>query len=91
MANLEEWKNAQMAFLSYIKCVAKAAPLLVTQFVARQVMVESLTMIPGATPVSSTDLPEVRAGQYSLYDHVERQHFLKSSASVEEMNLLHNV
>jgi import receptor subunit TOM20 len=88
---LEERKNAQMAFLSYIKRVAKAAPLLVARFVARQVAVESATMIPGATPVSSTDLPEIEAGQYSLYDHVERLRFLESSASEEEMNLLRNV
>ena len=88
---LEARKNAQMAFVAYIKRISKAAPLLVAKFIARQVAFETANMIPLGSSLFGSDLPEADGGQYTLYDHIERLRYLDVPAPEQEVKLLSNV
>src|SRR3984957_17368243 len=88
---LEARKNAQMAFVAYIKRISKAAPLLVAKFIARQVAFETANMFPLASSLFRSDLPEADGGQYTLYDHIERLRYLDVPAPEQEVKLLSNV
>lgn len=84
---------AQVAFAQDINDKAKAVPLLVARFIARQVAGETTKMVPGGadTKAAMSDCPEADGGEYTLYDHIERLRYLECEAPEDEMKLLSNV
>lgn len=84
---------AQAAFVQYINDKAKAVPLLVARFIARQVANETAKMIPGGAAVQAamSDAPEADGGDYTMYDHIERLRYLECDYTEEEVKLLSNV
>jgi mitochondrial import receptor subunit TOM20 len=83
---------AQIAFVDYINKNAKAVPLLVARFIARQVASETVKLVPnlgGAQPPS--DIPEAESGEYTMYDHVERLRYLEVNAPEEEIKIVSQV
>jgi import receptor subunit TOM20 len=86
-----ERRTKQMAFVAHLKQVAKAAPLLIVKFVARQVAVEMANVLPSADPTYSSELPELDSGSYTLYDHIERLRYLEVTVPKDETTLLHDV
>jgi len=88
---VEERNKAQAAFIAYIKHTARAAPLLVARFIARQVAVETAKMSPVSSGLLTSELPECDGGEYTLYDHIERLRYLEVPAPENEMKLLREV
>jgi import receptor subunit TOM20 len=88
---VEQRDMAQAAFVNYLKQTVNAAPLLVAKFIGRQVAIETAKMTPVPTNIGTADFPEHEAGDYTLYDHVERLRYLELSAPQEEMKLLRDV
>ncbi|KAI0921650.1 hypothetical protein AcW1_004438 [Taiwanofungus camphoratus] len=85
--------KAQAAYVSYIKSQYKAAPLLVARFLARQVAIETVKLMPNRTGPLANELTEgsMPDGDYSLYDHLERLRFIDGKATEEETKILANV
>ena len=97
---LEARKDAQAAFIDYIKKSGRAAPLLVAKFIARQVAIETNKMVqnvksavPGASLSQDTtpDFTDAEGGEYLLADHVERLRFLELTPDADGMKRLSQV
>jgi import receptor subunit TOM20 len=83
---------AQTAFVDYINKNAKAVPLLVARFIARQVANETLKLMPNASGTQTpSDIPEAESGGYTMYDHLERLRYLEVKAPEEEIKIVSKV
>lgn len=78
--------------MDYINKNAKAVPLLVARFIARQVASDVVKLMPnlgGTQPPS--DIPETESGEYTMYDHTERLRYLEVNAPEEEIKIISQV
>jgi len=82
---------AQTAFVNYINKNAKAVPLLVARFIARQVANETTKLMPNAGAQLPSELPEAESGNYTMYDHIERLRYLEVNAPAEEIKIVSQV
>jgi hypothetical protein len=83
---------AQIAFVDYINKNAKAVPLLVARFIARQVANETEKLMPNAGGVQPpSDIPEAESGEYTMYDHIERLRYLEIEVPEEEIKIVSQI
>jgi import receptor subunit TOM20 len=88
--------EAQAKFVEFLQtqCQERNVPHLLARFIARQVALETVKMMPGgATKLTeyAADLPPVDDAygmDYSLWDHVERLRFLDVSVPDEEQEIM---
>jgi import receptor subunit TOM20 len=81
--------TAQDALIAFIRRTARAAPLLVARFVARQVSGELAKLFPGVVP--SAPVKEFASGDFSLYDHMERLRYLELDVPEDEGRTLRDL
>ncbi|KAF8897884.1 hypothetical protein BD779DRAFT_1782192 [Infundibulicybe gibba] len=88
----EARRQAQEKFVEYLKKEARAAPMLVARFIARQVAVETSKMVQDVTKSdpkkSENDFTDADGGDYLLADHMERLRYLEVTPPKEELPLL---
>ncbi|KAJ3923734.1 hypothetical protein F5877DRAFT_63040 [Lentinula edodes] len=92
---LNERRKAQAQFANYLKneMPGHAAPLLVAQFIARQVNVEmskliSQTLSKTTTTADQADFTDADGGDYLLADHFERLRYVDVDSPKDGLKLL---
>ncbi|KAH7876410.1 uncharacterized protein C8R40DRAFT_1068726 [Lentinula edodes] len=92
---LNERRKAQAQFANYLKTEmpGHAAPLLVAQFIARQVNVEmskliSQTLSKTTTTADQADFTDADGGDYLLADHFERLRYVDVDSPKDGLKLL---
>ncbi|GAW00816.1 MAS20-domain-containing protein [Lentinula edodes] len=92
---LNERRKAQAQFANYLKneMPGHAAPLLVAQFIARQVNVEmskliSQTLSKTTTTTDQADFTDADGGDYLLADHFERLRYVDVDSPKDGLKLL---
>ncbi|TCD70436.1 hypothetical protein EIP91_003517 [Steccherinum ochraceum] len=89
--NAEAREKAQSELANFVTSRGKSTPLLAARFVARQVALETVKMIPGQSDHAA--LPKVceEGNDYGLYDHIERLRFVEATVDENEVNMLREV
>lgn len=93
----EKREDAQTAFARFIRESGNTLATLVARFIARQVISETMKLLPTNHPSNSTTSPlaaaddEWTANGYTLFDHVERVRFLELSGKEGEAELLRSI
>jgi import receptor subunit TOM20 len=96
-ASLGARAAAQAKFAAFLKGEAreKGVPLLLARFIARQVGIETVKMLPtgaGVNAAYTEDLPATDLGpggpEYSLWDHIERLRYLDMQVPDEEHDMM---
>ena len=96
--NVKKREDAQMAFAHFIRESGKTQATLVARFIARQVINETLKLLPNHPSNSTTPSQAAAAADnewttngYSLFDHMERVRFLELSGKEGEAEQLRSI
>ncbi len=84
----EKREDAQLAFARFIQEFGRIHVTLVARFVARQVVNETVKLLPVGHPSVPTETEEWTKHGYTLFDHVERVRFLELNIREEEAEQL---
>ena len=80
--------DAQTAFARFIRESGRIHVTLVARFIARQVVNETVKLLPPGHPSAPTENGEWTGHGYTLFDHMERVRFLELNANEDEAEQL---
>lgn len=95
--NAKKREDAQTAFARFIRESGKTLATLVARFIARQVISETMKLLPTNHPSNSTTSPQAAADSewttngYTLFDHMERVRYLELSGKEGEAEQLRSI
>jgi import receptor subunit TOM20 len=95
--NAKKREDAQIAFARFIQESGKTLAMLVARFIARQVISETVKLLPTNHPSNSTTPPQAAADNewtangYTLFDHMERVRYLELSGKEGEAEQLRSI
>jgi import receptor subunit TOM20 len=81
-------EEAQIAFARFVRESGRIHVTLVARFIARQVVNETVKLLPAGHPSAPTETDEWMGHGYSLFDHMERVRFLELIAKEDEAEQL---
>ena len=81
-------KDAQIAFARFVRESDRIHVTLVARFIARQVVNETVKLLPPGHPSAPTETDEWTGNGYTLFDHMERVRFLELNANEDEAEQL---
>lgn len=95
--NAKKREDAQIAFARFIRESGKTQATLVARFIAKQVINETMKLLPPNHPSNPTTLPqeapdnEWTTNGYTLFDHMERVRYLELSGKEGEAEQLRSI
>jgi mitochondrial import receptor subunit TOM20 len=95
--NAKKREGAQIAFARFIRESGKTQATLVARFIAKQVLNETMKLLPTNHPSNSTTPPQAAADNewtkngYTLFDHMERVRYLELSGKEGEAEQLRSI
>jgi import receptor subunit TOM20 len=95
--NTMKRSDAQIAFARFVRESDKIQATLVARFIAKQVISETLKLLPPNHPSNPTTQPQAAADSewttngYTLFDHMERVRFLELSGKEGEAEQLRSI
>ncbi|KAI0254720.1 hypothetical protein BJV78DRAFT_1120730 [Lactifluus subvellereus] len=81
-------EDAQIAFARFVRESGRVQVLLVARFIARQVVSETVKLLPTGHPAIPTQTDEWTEHGYTLFDHMERVRFLELNGREGEAEYL---
>jgi import receptor subunit TOM20 len=84
-------QDAQIAFASFVRESGRIHVTLVARFIARQVVSETVKLLPPGHPAAPTGTDEWTGHGYTLFDHMERVRFLELNANEDEAEQLRSI
>jgi import receptor subunit TOM20 len=90
-------EEAQIAFARFVRESGQTQATLVARFVAKQVIKETMKLLPPDHPSNPTTLPQTAADNewttngYTLFDHMERVRYLELSGKEDEAEQLRSI
>ena len=81
-------EDAQVAFARFVRESGRIHVTLVARFIARQVVNETVKLLPTGHPSAPTKADEWTSRGYTLFDHMERVRFLELVAKEDEAEQL---
>ncbi|KAI0368072.1 MAS20-domain-containing protein [Pilatotrama ljubarskyi] len=87
---VDQRNKAQEPYTEYITAKAKQANLLAARFVAKQIALEAVKLLPKKSSPMQEELEELGDGKdtYNIGDHFERLRFVQGHITNEEVKLL---
>jgi len=81
-------EDAQTAFARFVRESGRIHVTLVARFIARQVVNETVKLLPPGHPSAATEDDEWTGRGYTLFDHMERVRFLELNTNEDEAEQL---